>query len=162
MKNKKVILVFLMLFVLVIIGFFMWRNSRSISFKDDKVMAIINIGSDEKSYDYSLVKKYYGNKKIPEISTSGSEKYLIIPRYKDSYINVYELVINDSGSFDKIRRGMFSEPFYITCNISDIFSNVLIEMIYDGKVYNYSPYISLKDGSLFVEDFVLEVKKMEV
>ena len=65
--------------------------------------------------------------------------------------------MNDSGSFDKIKRGMFREPFYVTCNISDIYSNVLIEVIYKDTVYDYSPYISLKDGSLFVEDFVLEV-----
>lgn len=158
MKSKKVILIFLIVLMVVTIGLFMWWNSnKSISFDGDEVIAVINIGTDEKNYDYSLVKKYYGNKKIPEISVSGSEKYLIIPRYKDSYINVYELVMNDSGSFDKIKRGMFSEPFYVTCNISDIYSNVLIEVIYKDTVYDYSPYISLKDGSLFVEDFVLEV-----
>lgn len=160
MKNKKVIFGVIIVLLVIIISVFAWTKiSRKIPFEknDGKLMAIINLGDNEENYDYSLVKKYYGNKKMPEINISDSEKYLIIPRYADSYINVYELVMNDSGGFDKIKRGMFSEPFYVTCNISDIYSNVLIEVIYKDTVYDYSPYISLKDGSLFVEDFVLEV-----
>jgi len=51
-----------------------------------------------------------------------------------------------------------NKPFYITCNVSDIISNSLLRVNKDGEQYSYSPYISLKDGNVFVEDFVLEME----
>ena len=162
MKNKKVIFGVIIVLIVIIISVFAWTKiSRKIPFEknDGKLMAIINLGDNEENYDYSLVKKYYGNKKMPEINISDSEKYLIIPRYADSWIDVYEFVLKEDGTFEKISRGTFNEPFYLTYEASDIYSVILIELVYDNETYNYSPYISLKDGSLFVEDFVLEVTK---
>ena len=51
------------------------------------------------------------------------------------------------------------EPFLIQCNISDIFSDVTVELSYGGEAVSFSPYISLKDGSVQVGERGLELKK---
>ena len=41
-------------------------------------------------------------------------------------------------------------PFVVQCNISDIFSDLTVELSYSGETMSFSPYLSLKDGSVQV------------
>ena len=50
-------------------------------------------------------------------------------------------------------------PFVVQCNISDIFSDLTVELSYGGEAVSFSPYISLKDGSVQVGERGLELKK---
>lgn len=128
--------------------------------KDDgKLLGIIQVGGLEEDYDYSIVDKYFNTREFETINLEGEEKYLIIPR--DNEVQVYSLAmgeIDDNIIMDETYIKTMNKPFYITCNVSDIISNSLLRVIKEGKQYSYSPYISLMDGSLVVEDFVLNIK----
>lgn len=129
--------------------------------KDDgKLLGIMYIGGSEEDYDFILVDKYFNTRNFETVELEGTEKYLIIPR--DCEVEVYSLSMDEVDETDFVMREKhiktMNKPFYITCNVSDIISNSLLRVNEDGKQYSYSPYISLKDGSVVVEEFVLEIK----
>ena len=126
---------------------------------DNKLLGIIQIGGLEQDYDYSIVDKYFNTREFDTINLEGEEKYLIIPR--DCEVQVYSLAmgeIDDNITMNETYIQTMTKPFYITCNVSDIIANSLLRVVKDGKQYSYSPYISLMDGSLVVEDFVLHIE----
>ena len=126
---------------------------------DGKLLGIMYIGGLEEDYDYTIVDKYFNTKEFETIELEGTEKYLIIPR--DCKVEVYSLSMDEVNEMDFVMNEKYiktmNKPFYITCNVSDIISNCLLRINKDETQYSYSPYISLKDGSLAVEDFVLEI-----
>ena len=52
-----------------------------------------------------------------------------------------------------------SMPFIVQCNISDIFSNVTISFTYDSETFEFSPFISLKDGDVQVGEHGVNITK---
>ena len=46
-------------------------------------------------------------------------------------------------------------------DISDIFSDVTVELSYGGETVSFSPYISLKDGSVQVGERGLDLTKTD-
>ena len=129
--------------------------------KDDgKILGIVYIGGLEEDYDYTVVDKYFNTRDFETIELEGTEKYLIIPREQE--VEVYSLsmgeIDEESISMNEKYIKTMNKPFYITCNISDIIANSMIRITKDGTQYSYSPYISLKDGSVVVEEFVLEIE----
>ncbi len=164
--NKKIVTVFLLLVitvVLICLGTLFkdkQMNSPFLPFEVEagKYIAVMYIGGSEDSYNYSLVQKYYENNEFDTIDIGGEEKYLIIPLGKP--ISVFSLSLTEDGGVEeKLIRKSVIAPFYIKCNMSDIFSNCLLRVMVNNKQYSYSPYISLKDGSVVVEDFVYNVNK---
>jgi len=161
MKSKLVILMIFIVLIIVVICMWLFRGpsyyKTELPFEanDGKIMGIIQIGESKLDYDYSVIDKYFKTREFETIEFGGTEKYLIIPR--EDTIAVYYLELKDDGGVEeKYVKNMF-EPFYITCNVSDIISNSLLRVVEGSKQYSYSPYISLKDGSLVVEDFVLHI-----
>lgn len=162
---KKKIIIFVSLIVVIIaiaVGIFVltkpsyYKTKIPFATNDGKLMGIIQIGGSELDYDYSLVDKYFKTRDFETIEFGGTEKYLIIPR--EDGISVYSLELTEDGDVEEKFVKNMSEPFYITCNVSDIISNSMLRIMKDAKQYSYSPYISLKDGSLVVEDFVLHIQ----
>ncbi len=126
-----------------------------------QLLGLIYLGGTEGSYDYSVVDKYYTKEEQEQFvfaEFSGEELYLIIPRYEtETYLN--ELEMGENGEVREIKGMMSIPPFFVKCNASDIFSNAEISFNYKGKEYVYSPYISLKDGSVVTEDFVYLIEE---
>ena len=121
---------------------------------------------EENSY-YAIQNLGYGFKdtksindgKIEEILLPGDEYYYIIPRYQDMSIKIYETSIESDKEL--VYSSYKAEPFIIKGNISDIYPNILVELISnEGKVIKIIPSISLKDGNLVVgeEATVIESK----
>ena len=87
--------------------------------------------------------------------TSGDELYLIVP-CEGVTAKVYEYDFDWEGGDDgrgALLADFGGEPFILRCNVSDIVSNTLI--VFEsagGSVLEYSPYVSLKDGTLGVPD----------
>ncbi len=161
---KKIIITSLAVIVLIIaitFGISQIKDSSKIPFETtEQLIGIIYLGGMEKDYDYLLVNKYYNENeknKFQVVELGGEECYLIIPRFNMD-ISINKLSMNEEGGTDKVYIKTLNEPFYIKCNESDIFSNLEINFKYKEKEYTYSPYISLKDGSVVVEDFVYLVK----
>lgn len=115
-------------------------------------MAVIFIGGLEPAYDYSLVQKYFDTGAIATISFEGQEKYLIIPRYPDD-IYIYSMNFTDSGMESEYYTTARGE-FYILGNASEVAPNFLISTTHDGVNYEFSPYLSGRDGSVIVPEYV--------
>ena len=159
MKKFWVCLLFVIITLVIYLVFhfdILNSNYQNLDYDENDVMAIIYVGSNMDSYDYSLVNKYFDEEEIPEVKLSGEEKYLIIPRYNMD-INIYGLEMNDNGLFVRKFIDTIKGNFYLICNESDLYSNVLISFDYKNKEYEYSPYISLKDGNLVTQDFILYI-----
>lgn len=138
------------------------KYAKKFNFNENEVLAVFYIGGMDESYDYSLAKKYFSEEELAsfeEIKIGGTEKYLIIPRYKGN-VEIYSLSLdeNTTNTNSKLIKNA-SQPFYITCNESDIFPNSRIRVCTRTGEYVYSPYISLKDGSVVVNENVLLVNK---
>jgi hypothetical protein len=80
---------------------------------------------------------------------------LIVPKKSNSKVIVYEYQI-DPDTYEEKKGNVLYEndgrPFLIKCNVSDIYSNVMIE-IHEGKdVFEFQPYLSLMDSKLDIVD----------
>ncbi|MBQ9766075.1 MAG: hypothetical protein IJW18_07745 [Lachnospiraceae bacterium] len=127
-------------------------NLEPIPYVDDlQLYAVAYVGYMEIE-DLDFYKdKYIGDKEIPTHVFSDGEYYLIIPRYDDMHLSLYR---NDMETMGKtlIYECEACGPFVIKCNISDIFPDVMVGLTYKGETVEFSPYISLKDGSVVVGD----------
>ena len=98
--------------------------------------------------DY-YAQRYLDSPEVPIHYFSPWEYYLIIPRYPDMSLALYKNDIQTDESV-LVYEDPACEPFLIQCNISDIFSDVTVEMTWQGETVSFSPYLSLKDGSVQV------------
>ena len=137
------------------------KNSRLTSYAKDleiydtsKLIAIASITNYNEAYDKYLKLDY----KV--IDATGEELYVIYPLLNNSKINIYKAELDDESNL--VKRDLIvstDKPFILNCNISDIIPNTILEIEYNNKKYEYSPSISLKDGSISVLDYVWEIKK---
>lgn len=133
-------------------------DKEKINFTDNQLYAVAYLGYEEpEDLDY-YKNKYLDGEGAPIHRFSGGEYYLIIPRYEDMSVCLYK---NDMETMGKtlVYESAGCEPFIIQCNISDIFSDVTVEFEYQGEKVEFSPYISLKDGSVVVGDRGLDITK---
>jgi len=170
MKKIKIVFLVVLVILFVVISMMLLGNgitheteyARKLPFESDKyVLGIFFLGGLEEDYDYSLVEKYYSNediKSFEQVEIAGEECYLIVPRYNGK-VKVSSLTMTEDGGTSVKTEKELAKPFFIKCNASDIFSNVEISLEHEEVEYKYSPYISLKDGSIVTEDFVLLITK---
>ena len=107
--------------------------------------------------DY-YVQQYLDSEDIPVHYLSSGDYYLVIPRYSGMELSLYK---ND---LETSERTLFyhdpdCEPFIIQCNVSDIFSDATIQLTYQGDTVEFSPFISLKDGSLEIGEHGLNLTR---
>ncbi|MBQ8044396.1 MAG: hypothetical protein IJ272_09700 [Clostridia bacterium] len=163
MKKKLLVLAVILVLAFVFAALYIFVLGKPSYLKTDlpfekadgKLLGIIQIGGSKEDYDYSIADKYFKTTDFETIEFGGTEKYLIIPRNNE--IEVYSLNMDEDCLINETYIKTMTQPFYITCNVSDIISNSLLRVMVDGKQYSYSPYINLKDGSLVVENFVLHI-----
>ncbi|MBE5949034.1 MAG: hypothetical protein E7261_08405 [Lachnospiraceae bacterium] len=133
-------------------------NTEKINFADNQLYAVAYLGYEE-SEDLDYYKnKYLDGEVVPIHRFSGGEYYLIIPRFEGMSVCLYKNDLDTMGK-TKVYESDSCTPFIIQCNISDIFSDVTVELVYQGEMAEFSPYISLKDGSVVVGDRGLDITK---
>ena len=103
---------------------------------------------------------YLGYERLPIHYISEGEYYLIIPKYQDMALKIYENDI-DTPTPTLIFETQESLPFIVRCNISDIFSNVTVSFTYESETFEFSPFISLEDGSVQVGDNGINITKQQ-
>lgn len=133
-------------------------NKEKINFADNQLYAVAYLGYEEpEDLDY-YKNKYLDGEGVPIHRFSGGEYYLIIPRFEGMSVCLYK---NDMETMGKtlVYESAGCTPFIVQCNISDIFSDVTVEFEYKGERAEFSPYISLKDGSVVVGDRGLDITK---
>ncbi len=127
------------------------EEKTDIPYTEQQLYAVAYIGYDEYSELQHYTDKYLYDENLPFHHLSSGEYYLIIPRYEDMTLSIYENDIETQSSA-LIYKSPTSHPFVIQGNISDIFSNMTIEFSTDDDKTSFSPYVSLKDGSIMVGD----------
>ncbi|MBQ1554007.1 MAG: hypothetical protein II828_09295 [Clostridia bacterium] len=90
-------------------------------------------------------------------TAGGCDFYLIIPADEHSKVEVVTLELagdDDVVSFntvDTIYQQDDGAPFLLKCNVSDIFPEIrMIITDSNGDVFEWSPMISMRDGSVFL------------
>lgn len=127
-----------------------------IPFADDQLYAVACLGYEEMGDLSAYTESYLDSENLPIHYISKGEYYLVIPRYADMTMRLYR---NDMETTEGtlIYEETESRPFIVQCNVSDIFPDATIQLTYQGETVEFSPYISLKDGSVEVGDRGLDI-----
>lgn len=96
---------------------------------------------------------------------AGQEIYLLVPKMKNASISLQELKISDSGTLIPVENYHLDNfavtgPTLICQNESEIAPNAKITIQYRGDKLEFSPSISLKDGSLILPDEIYDGQKL--
>lgn len=133
-------------------------NREAIPFKEGQLYAVAWLGYDEIKDLEFYKENYLSDESLPIHYVSKGDYYLIIPRDPNADLRLY---VNDMETMDTslIYEEEACRPFIVQCNISDIFPDVTVSL--NGKDGNteFSPYISLKDGSVQVGEYGLDITK---
>lgn len=89
----------------------------------------------------------------PMLLTEGQELYAIVPPCDKGSITVYASGITEDGQYTDDRthplyEGKRGETILLRCNLSEIYSNVLISATDGGGAVLFRPSVSLEDGHL--------------
>ena len=97
----------------------------------------------------------------PLYMAEGQELYAIVPPCAAGEITVYASAMNENGQYADDREhplhsGKPGEPLLLRCNLSEIYSNVLISATDGGGAILYRPSVSLENGHLATEQSVYD------
>lgn len=124
---------------------------ESIPFSGDQLYAVACLGYGEMSELSYYTESYLDDENLPIHYVSPGEYYLIIPRYEGMEMRLYRNEF-DTGEKVLFYEAAGSDPVIVQCNVSDIFPDVTIQLSYQAETVEFSPCISLKDGSVVVGD----------
>lgn len=87
----------------------------------------------------------------------GSEFYAFVPSDSKCTITIYKSGISEDGEYidDKtspLYQGKAGETVVIRCNLSEIYSNVLVSVKNGAKTMEFHPMLSMMDGHLAKQD----------
>ncbi len=128
-------------------------------FVKNQLYAVAYLGYTENSEvpDYSAYSvRYLEGQTVPVHRVSGGEWYLVIPRCENMELKLYKNNIEEQTPL-LMFESKVAQPFIVCCNISDIFPDALIELRSEDGTAEFSPYISLKDGSVVVGEKGLDI-----
>ena len=121
------------------------------------------IGYVESGSTEAELRSYITNSKVgksypfilnaPIFLTEGQELYAIVPPCDKGRITVFASGITEDGQYTDDRthplyEGKQGETVLLRCNLSEIYSNVLISATDGGGAVLFRPSVSLKDGHL--------------
>ena len=106
-------------------------------------------------------KAYPDLARAPLYMAEGQELYAIVPPCAAGSITVYASAMNENGQYADDREhplhsGNPGEPLLLRCNLSEIYSNVLIGATDGGGAILYRPSVSLENGHLATEQSVYD------
>ena len=130
-----------------------------IPFSGDQLYAVAYLGYLEPT-DLSYFTEQYLDGAPPAFYFSTGEYYLVIPRYDGMALSLWR---NSMETMDSVLvyEDPAARPFVVQCNVSDIFPDVTVRLTREGETVEFSPYVSLKDGSIVVGERGLLLEKEE-
>jgi len=130
----------------------------NIPFEEGQLYAVAYLGYEEMTDAAYYQETYLNGEKPPIHYISDGEYYLIIPRYEGMTVELsWNNILSADGKL--FYKETDCRPFVVQCNISDIFPDVTVRITYESESVEFSPYISLKDGSVVVGERGLELVK---
>ena len=133
-------------------------KTASIPFQEDQLYAVAYLGYGEINDLAFYTENYLDDVNLPVHYLSKGDYYLIIPRYADMEVRLYQNDIETMGT-TLIYEDMACRPFILQCNVSDIFTDTTICLTRETETVEFSPYISLEDGSVQVGDRGVDITK---
>lgn len=105
------------------------------------------------------------NEETSEYEIMGQEYYLLIPKFKNTSIALKELEISDGGELKgktnyTLEKMSLTGPTVICQNISEIAPNAKIVLRYKDDIFEFSPSLSLKDGSVMLPDEIINAENI--
>lgn len=128
----------------------------SIPFTDNQSYAVAHLGYREMTSLDLYIEQYLDTDQIPVHYFSDGDYYLVIPRYSGMALSLYRNDMTTESS-TLVYEDPDCQPFIIQCNISDIFPDVTIRLTREDETVEFSPFISLKDGTLIVGENGLDI-----
>ncbi|MFI3115486.1 MAG: hypothetical protein R3Y12_05035 [Clostridia bacterium] len=137
----------------------------NIEWGENQIYAVVFLGysqGDAIKYDEYL-EKYFDVENTHTqtfYDVSGDENYLFIPRYPEIPTIIYDYYFgeDDFETGVQLYEIVDTKHFVLKCNVSDIWSNVLITTQNGDEIFEYSPRISLEDGTFSEDEFVYSPK----
>ena len=131
----------------VLLKLYPWQE---VYYEYDDPSLLLNIRENEETYKHEIM---------------GEEYYLLIPKFKNTTISLKELEISDGGELKEVpnytlEKISLTGPTVICQNISDTAPNAKIVLRYEDDVYEFSPSISLKDGSVMLPDEIINAESI--
>lgn len=108
-------------------------------------IAMTFLGYSAEDYN-SVLDETLGGEAYEVFAYDGDENYLLwVP---DGLLLIYEYDAMTETIGDLLYQTQMDGKLHLTCNVSDIMSNVVVVAEVDGEISLWYPCISLKDGSL--------------
>lgn len=129
-----------------------------IPFTEGQLYAAAYLGYQQPDgLDY-YVQQYLDNDLLPVHYLSSGDYYLIIPRYPGMELSLYR---NDFDTSEPvlIYQDPNCQPFLLQCNASDIFADATIRLTWQEETAEFSPFLSLEDGSVEIGTLGLDLAK---
>lgn len=130
----------------------------NIQFSDEQLYAVAWVGYDDLTDLSYYLDNYVDSGNVPTHYFSKGDYYLVIPKYSDMSLKLYKNDIT-TNTPTLVFQEYDCKPFLIQCNISDIFSDATISFTYQNETVEFSPFLSLKDGSLDIGEKGLNLTK---
>ena len=122
-------------------------EQSAIPFTEDQYYAAAYLGYQQIDDLTFYLEEYLNGEQPPVHYLSNGDYYLVIPRYSGMKLSLYRSDI-ETLQPALIYEDPDCEPFIIQCNASDIFADATVKLTYEGETVEFSPFISLKDGSV--------------
>ena len=130
----------------------------NIPFQEGQLYAAAYLGYQQiDDLDYYL-ERYLDDGELPVHYLSGGGFYLVIPRYDGMALALSRSDIETLQS-TLIYEDPDCRPFLLQCNASDIFADAVIRLTYQDESVEFSPFLSLKDGSVDIGARGLDLTK---
>ena len=128
----------------------------SIPFEENQQYAVAYIGYQQTDDLAGYAVEYLDNPAVPTYYISDGDFYLIIPRYAGTSLSLFANDI-ETGESRLLAEDPDCGPFLVQCNASDIFADATIRLTCEDGTAEFSPFISLEDGSLDIGTYGLDL-----
>lgn len=145
-KNSRIIIAFTMAAAVATVGC-QKKEEIFIPFQEGDLYAVAYLGYQEMGDLTPYLDTYLDGRRPDSFFVSDGDIYLVIPRYPDMEMKLWKNRI-DMEEPEILYETDSCRPFLIHCNISDIFADAVVEFSHEGKIIEYSPFLSLEDGSI--------------
>lgn len=131
-------------------------ETAGIPFQEGQLYAAAYLGYEEIDDLAYYAETYLEGGDLPVHYLSKGDYYLVIPRYEDMTLRLYR---NDMETMEPqlVYEDPACRPFILQCNVSDIFADALVSLTYGEETVEFSPHISLMDGSVQVGEQGLDI-----
>lgn len=85
------------------------------------------------------------------VDAYGYELFAIVPKSEKGTVTIYEAEMTEDGEYKDLRdrvlyKGKPGEPVILKCNISEVYSNVLVVSVENNEITEFRPSLSMRDG----------------